>query len=62
MARRFIILPFQLSTPKKPEKYRTNSGEDVGPSQQTPELNGREALYQAFNPANEKQADSAPVE
>jgi hypothetical protein len=28
----------------------------------TPELTGRETLYQAFNLANEKQADSAPVE
>jgi hypothetical protein len=28
----------------------------------TPELTGREELYQAFNLANERQADSAPVE
>jgi hypothetical protein len=28
----------------------------------TPELTGREVLYQAFNLANESQADSAPVE
>jgi hypothetical protein len=28
----------------------------------TPELTGREELYQAFNLADERQADSAPVE
>jgi hypothetical protein len=28
----------------------------------TPELTGREGLHQAFNLANEKQADSAPVQ
>jgi hypothetical protein len=28
----------------------------------TPELTGREVLYQAFNLADEKQANSAPVE
>jgi hypothetical protein len=35
---------------------------DIGKSQLTLELTGREVSNQAFNLANEKQAHSAPVE